>query len=213
MESIKLLNKYIADYVKGFTFTPSENITLEFSDIKADIAVMEYFDGLNRREKAHVILQKGEYKYEFDSVETYNGNTSFFNVTINGRSFILFRKTLYGFTLLDSDTLQEEYEYFPAKVLEGEESFIITDAKSFGNLIIFDGCYWACPYMFFAYDYSQKRFFNLSEEFGVYPEDKIIIKNDTLIISGLNEDEEPLEVTVTQDEIYSLLDQKGTFDF
>ena len=67
--------------------------------------------------------------------------------------------------------------------------------------------------MFFAYDYSKKRFFNLSEEFGVYPEDKITIKNDTLIMSGLNEDEEPLEVAVTQDEIYRFLDQKGTVDF
>ncbi|MEE0061095.1 MAG: hypothetical protein UE295_09745 [Acutalibacteraceae bacterium] len=42
-----MLDKYIADYVKGFTFTPSEHITVEFLDIKADIAVMEYFDGLN----------------------------------------------------------------------------------------------------------------------------------------------------------------------
>lgn len=208
-----MLDKYIADYIKGFTFTPSEHITQEISNIKADIATMEYFDGLNHREKAHVTLQKGELKYEYDSVDTHNWDNNFFNITINERLFLCFRKTLYGFTLLDTDTLLEEYEYFPSKVLNGEESFIITNAKAFGNLIIFDGCYWAGPSMFFAYDYSQKLFLNLSEEFGVYPEDEIIIKNETLILNGLNDDEELIEATVTQNEIYNLLEKKGALEF
>ncbi|MBQ1991317.1 MAG: hypothetical protein II233_00880 [Clostridia bacterium] len=208
-----MLDKYIADYIKGFTFTPSEHITLEISDIKADIATMEYFDGLNHREKAHVTLQKGNLKYEYDSVDMHNWDNNFFNITINERSFLCFRKTLYGFTLLDTATLLEEYEYFPSKVLNGEESFIITDVKTFGNLIIFDGCYWACPTMFFAYDYSQKRFINLSKELGVYPEKEITIKNDTLFLIGLNDDEEEVEATITQNEIYSLLEKKGALDF
>ena len=145
-----MLNKYISEYINGFSFIPCGHISLEICDIKIEIDVMDYKDAFGYREKAHVILQKGNLKYESECVETHNWEYSFFCITLYERKFICFRKTLYGFTLLDTNTLLEEYDYFPAKVLDGKESFIIVDAKSFGNLIIFDGCYWACEYSYFA---------------------------------------------------------------
>ena len=42
---------------------------------------------------------------------------------------------------------------------------------------------------------------------------EITIKNDTLFLIGLNDDEEEVEATITQNEIYSLLEKKGAFDF
>lgn len=209
----QMLTKYITEYVKDLTFYPAEHISQEICGIKAEIDVMEYSDPLRYLEKAHIVLEKGDFKYACECVDAHDWDNLFFCVTQNQRTYLCFRKTLYGFTLLDTNTLLEEYDYFPDRVLDGHESFIMTEARSFGDMIIFDGCYWACPYICFAYDHAKKRFLNLSEAYGSKSQTHFVIKKDKLVLIGSSDRERGKEVAVTQEELCRLFNEKGVLDF
>ena len=185
----------------------------EICGIQIVIDVMVYFDGYNRRQKADVVLKKGEHLYACECVDIHNWDRLFCAITLNNAKYLCFRKTLYGFTLLNADTLVEEYDYFPEKVINKEESFIFGDAASLGNILIFDGCYWADAYVYFAYDCSQKLFLNLSDEFCVYAGNGgIHAEEDKLILTGENEASDYAEVTITREELSCLLKEKGVPD-
>ena len=107
--------------------------------------------------------------------------------------------------------MTEEYEFFPEKVIEEQESFIICDAKMLGDIIIFDGCYWACPYSCVAYDHRSGLFVNISLEYGIGATDiESEIREDVLIIHGMDGD---YSKAVTCDDVRQLLKEKGNTDF
>lgn len=203
-----MINKYIAEYSEDFKYEFSENLNYEICGIIAKVDVWEYNSNYNHREKAHVLLEKGDLKYECDCFDRHRWDNMFYPLNMNGNEYLLFRKTLYGFTLLNTDTLTETYDYFPEIVLNGEESFIIVDAKMLGDVIIFDGCYWACPYVCVAYDPQTELFVNLSDEYGI-THDETIINGDILVWRGMNGNHEKKEITVTADEIQRLLRRQG----
>lgn len=208
-----MIDEYIQSYKDGFIFYHSEHKSYEICGIKVEVDVMKYEDKRNSRRKANVALQKDNLKYECECVDYHDWMNIFSCVTLYERTFLNFRKTLYGFTLLHTDTLLEEYEYFPEGVLNHQESFIIANAKSYGNLIIFDGCYWDGPDAVYVFDYKHKRFLNLSEEFGITWVNTSKIENDILILSGTDVNDEKIEAKVNEDEIYQLLNEKGRLDF
>lgn len=74
--------------------------------------------------------------------------TFLYMFTYRGHDMLMFRKDdLYGYTLLDLDTL-EEYDYFPQIVSDGAgESFIITEALLWNDVLLLFGCYWAGPFL------------------------------------------------------------------
>ncbi len=66
-------------------------------------------------------------------------------LTLRNRNCVLFCRTLYGYTLLDvADMAHPLRDYFPSAVLAGEESFIVCSALPLDDLIVLEGCYWAC---------------------------------------------------------------------
>ena len=132
-----MINQYIAEYSEDFKYEFSEDLNYEICGIIAKVDVWEYNSNYNHREKAHVLLEKGDLKYECDCFDRHRWDNMFYPLNMNGNEYLLFRKTLYGFTLLNTDTLTETYDYFPEIVLNGEESFIIVDAKMLGDVIIF----------------------------------------------------------------------------
>lgn len=175
---------------------------------------MECNNGIDYREKATILLEKGDIRYSCECVDSHDWSNMFHLVTLHHKTYLCFRKTLYGFTLLNVDSLTEEYDYFPETVINGEESFIILGATSFHNIVIFNGCYWACPNSFFAYDHDRKLFLNLSDELGICTDDgKLQAEEDTLVLTGENENGKNVEVTVTLEELCRLLKEKGTHDF
>lgn len=203
-----MINKYIAEYSEDFKYEFSESLNYEICGIIAKVDVWEYNSNYNHREKAHVLLEKGDLKYECDCFDRHRWDNMFYPLNMNGNAYLLFRKTLYGFTLLNTDTLTETCDYFPEIVLNGEESFIIVDAKMLGNVIIFDGCYWACPYACVAYDPQAKLFVNLSEEYGI-ADDETIINEDILVLRGTDCNWDKKEAVISKDEIQLLLNSKG----
>lgn len=208
MNNAEMINKYIAEYSEDFKYEFSESLTYEICGISVKVDVWEYNSNYNYREKAHVLLEKGDLKYECECIDRHGWDNMFYPLNINGKSYLCFRKTLYGFTFLDSETLVEEYDFFPEKVLGGEESFIIVDAKMLGDIIIFDGCYWACPYACIAYDHRAGVFVNLSEEYGI-TDDEAVIYDDVLVLRGSDCNDNKKEATVSIDEIRLLLKNKG----
>jgi hypothetical protein len=205
--------KYIHEYSKGFHFVFSEHLSKRVFDIEIEIEMFEYCAPDSHREKAHVILKKGDLMYECDFCDEHDYETDFYPIILNGRRFICFRKTLYGFTLINADTLSIEYEYFPESVTRGEESFIITDVKQLDNLLIFEGCYWACPYECFVFDYDKKLFLNVSKLYGLFSLEKTELRDGKLVIYATDEIGAEKQITVSKQAFIDGIEKHGKKDF
>jgi hypothetical protein len=114
---------------------------------------------------------------------------------------LCFRKTLYGFTLLDAETLTEEYEYFPEAVLLGDESFIITKVMQLDELLLFAGCYWACPYACFVFDHQTKQFWNVSTACHIVDCDEIRLQDKKVRLLGKDKNGLPVEAILSQKDL------------
>lgn len=210
---VTVVNKYICLYLEGLSFEFVQHISREICGVSIEMDIWEHDDAGNYREKANVVFRKDGLKYTCTCVDTHNWEDCFYSITYHGIEYICFRKTLYGFTLLNAATLEEEFDYFPTEVLEGQESYIVVDAKSFADLIVFDGCYWAGPYVYYTYDHEKKRFLDLSEAYDFTSENKMEVMGDALVLTGTNQDDEVVKLSLTKEKIYHLLDEKGTPDF
>ena len=202
-----MIEEYIKIFCDGWAFEPYERRTAEIGGVTVESEVMIYSEGIHRRTKSHVIFKKSDKIYECDCVDLEIPFLSL--ITVEGKPCICFSKCLYGFTLLNVDSLEVEYEYFPEKVLNGEESFIITEAKNFGRLLILDGCYWACPYMVFAYDHNSRRFLPLSDRLGMMFDVNAVIDNQTLIVTGRDMNDAEISVTLTEQEVINMINESG----
>jgi hypothetical protein len=203
---------YITQYEKNYTFTETEREESELLGVKITVILYEYDTDTEHRDRAEIFLEKDGLRYRCEGIE--RPRWDFFPVTVEGRSCILFSKTLYGFTLLDAETLTEITDFFPEKVMIGEESFIITHAQSFGKYLILDGCYWGAPYEFAALDPAQMRFVSLTEAYGVFAGDHTArIQGDELLLKGENLEHKPAEITVSASDLDRLMTERGTTDF
>lgn len=69
----------------------------------------------------------------------------------DGRRYLVFRRELYGYSVLDPDALEAFHfvpgECFPEEGAPFQESFIWTgvDYAPGSNLLAASGCYWGCP--------------------------------------------------------------------
>ena len=64
-----MINKYISDYCNGFDFVFKEHISSIIDGINIEADVFEHNDRFNFRTKAHFVLTKGKYSYEYDAVD------------------------------------------------------------------------------------------------------------------------------------------------
>lgn len=206
-----MVEKYIKEYCKGFDFKPCEKRLEEICGITVESELFLYQEGINRRTRSHVTFKKDSLVYECDCVDIVFPRLSL--ITLSDKKYLCFSRCLYGFELLNIDTLQIEYEYFPQKVLNNEESFVVAEARNFGALIIFDGCYWAYPYGIYAYDHSSKSFFDLSGEYGLIYDVEGVISDEFLTLTGCSENNEPIKIQFTEQEVRELITQKGSKDF
>jgi hypothetical protein len=75
----------------------------------------------------------------------------------NGKYYLIFSTDLYGYSLLDLSNYQI-YNYVPEEsLIQGNETFIWTDTLycKKNNIIAVDGCFWACPFSTYFYDFSE----------------------------------------------------------
>lgn len=210
---MNLTEKYISEYIIDFEFDFSEHISQKIFDVEIDIDIFEYKAQRNYREKAFVTFKRGNLIYQCDFCDEHNYESCFYPVTLNGSNFICFRKTLYGFTLMNADTLDIEYEYFPEKIFDGEESFIITDVKQLDNLLIFEGCYWAWPYECFAFDFANKLFLNVSRMCDLFSLDKTVLQNNQLLIYSTDANDTKKQITLSKQDLILGIREHGKMNF
>ncbi len=210
---MNLTDKYILEYTENFVFNFVEHLSKRIFDVEIDIDIFKYKDQRNYREKAVTTFKKGDLIYQCDFCDSHDYENGFYPIIFDGQRFICFRKTLYGFTFVNADTLSVEYEYFPESVIHGEESFIITDVKQLDDLLIFEGCYWACPYECFAFDYKTKLFLNVSKMCDIFSLEKTVLQNDELVIHGTDENNSVKQITVSKQKIIIGINEHGKTDF
>ena len=206
------LQRYIDLYKEGADLTDSETDRFHVCGTEITVTLYEYDTESEHRDRAEILLEKDGLRYECEGIE--RPRWDFYPVTVDGCPCILFSKTLYGFTLLDAETLTEITDFFPEKVMIGEESFIITNAQSFGKYLILDGCYWGASYEFAALDPAQMRFVSLTEAYGILAGDHTArIQGDELLLKGENLERKPAEITVSASDLDRLMTERGTTDF
>ena len=73
----------------------------------------------------------------------------------NGREYLIFRRELYGYSVLDLHS-GEEFHFVPRAMLEGRETFIWTGVcyNPENNILAVSGCFWACPWGTLLLDFS-----------------------------------------------------------
>lgn len=75
----------------------------------------------------------------------------------NGKYYLIFSIDLYGYSLLNMSNYQI-YHYIPEESFkQGKETFIWTDTFycKKNNIIAVDGCFWACPFSTYFYDFTE----------------------------------------------------------
>lgn len=203
---------YLTQYKANYTFTETERQQSEVCGVRITVTFYEYDTEAEHRDRAEILMEKGGLRYGCEGIE--RSHWDFFPVTVEGRPYILFSKTLYGFTLIDPDTLTEAFDYFPHKVYGGEESLIITHAKTFGRYLIFEGCYWGCDYIYAAYDPATRCFVDLSRAYGILPGDHHArVWGGCLHLLGDTPDQETYEVKIKETDISALMTERGITDF
>ena len=203
---------YLTQYRANYTFAETERQQSDVYGVRITVTLYEYDTEAEHRDRAEILMEKDGLRYRCEGIE--RAHWDFFPVTVEGRPYIFFSKTLYGFTLIDPDTLTEAYDYFPEKVYDGEEAFIITDAKPFGRYLIFEGCYWGCDYIYAAYDPATHRFVDLSRAYGILSGDHHArVWGGCLHLLGDTPGRETYEVKIKEADISSLMTERGTTDF
>ena len=135
--------------------------------------------------------------------------TFFYFYTRQDNDYLMFRKDdLYGYTILNLNTLNE-HNYFPDVVLNREqERFIIVEATLWNDILLLYGCYWAFPYMYFVLDLNTYKTHLLSQR---ATEEKTEIQNDKLTLH-FYDDEQPKTQTYSYENLEKLLKESKTYD-
>lgn len=180
--------------------------------VKIEVEAHDYMraDLSGHGQLSRVTFTKGELSY---TCQCCDDPTGFFPVLLAGKWYICFRRSLYGFVLLDCETLSAEYEYFPEGVLHDQESFIVCSARQIESLLVFGGCYWACPDECFVFDYEAKRFLRLSTLYPQFSFEREEVGGQTLILHGEDQNGEKQQISLSKDELLAALETHGTEDF
>jgi hypothetical protein len=120
----------------------------------------------------------------------------------NGKDYLVYRKDLYGYSVYDVAD-RKNADYFPKESLDGGETFIWCSVKycAVNDVLAVDGCYWACPYGFMFYDfsnpmelplklYTDEYYYNLEAEAAEFNE------RGECVLTVINDDEKKERITV-----------------
>ena len=142
----KEYNEYVDDYFNNWlndcVHTDTENIEYNWKHCKMLLEQHNY----ENKEK-HKSGQKVFLKIFLNDKEIYSclcsEITFAYKYNHNNDDYLIFNKHLYGYTILNLNTL-EEYNYFPSDITDHkDEALIITNVDKYESILILQGCYWA----------------------------------------------------------------------
>ena len=107
------------------------------------------------RGSENTILRDGNQIYSFRNLENSGEFCKLIHHS-NGNDYLLFRRDLYGYSVLNLSTL-EDFHYYPAcNVGNSKETFIWCDPiyNPHNDLLAVYGCYWGWPYTLILADFT-----------------------------------------------------------
>ncbi len=136
--------------------------------------------------------------------------TFFYFYTITDTDYLIFRKDdLYGYTILNLNSIKE-YNYFPDVVLNREqESFIIVEARLWNEILLLFGCHWGCPYIYYLIETHTYKTHMLCRRDT--DESKTLITDNKLTIY-YDDGAKPENETFDYDELVKILKNSDSYD-
>lgn len=114
---------------------------------------------LDKAIEYHLLDPKGEIKYKWVNLDPQVPQVELITHS-NGNEYLIYHINLYGISVFNLNTLTN-YDYYPERSFpfdkeDFKESFIWTNTfyHSDSNLIVFFGCFWACPYTGMIADFT-----------------------------------------------------------
>jgi len=144
-----------------------------------------------------------------------------------GKKYAFFKKDLYGYVILNLES-GEEYGYFPSDVLypeplkEGEkpslknfgEAFIITSAVILNDILILEGCYWACPYEYRLLSLNDYKTYPLSRKAKISDtiDNGLTVKDNKILARAYDENNKEKTYEFTYSGLAQRLKRSKTYD-
>ncbi|GHU53385.1 hypothetical protein AGMMS49975_11280 [Clostridia bacterium] len=149
---------YVADFFRGEeTIKVSGKYSLRMKQYASDNAIPKY-QGYLRGNEIQLIDEYGKSRYSYRSSETV---CAVFTHQ-NGAEYFVFKQELYGYSVLDLETMRE-FHYIPKESFPFKsETFILCNFhyNKANNIMASEGCYWACPYSVALIDFSSPMTFS-----------------------------------------------------
>lgn len=202
--------RYIKEYKDRFAFTPADSYSFTVCGIDVEVKTYVYEEGFRRSEMAEVALKRGEKEYSFECVDGRDSRRMFHETELDGRKKLIFARALYGFSVIDAESF-EVYDYFPESLDEGDESFIVTSAKSHGGFVVFYGTYWAFGDDFlYVSDTKFNKFLMFRGEDSV---DLSVLSDGKILIEIRDEGGKKTDIVLSETELLEKISKEGTSEF
>ena len=182
-------NCYRKEYLSSCEFekTGEENITL--NQLEATIESFECNYNISgfcgyKEKTITTIIDLYHKKHIYECIDEFFPPYEF---SYNGSEYLIFRKSLYGYTILDLNHFTE-VNYFPSDVINGKEAFIICEVKILKDLLILGGGFWACPYECYVLSLETFEIADISELFHIadIADNGINVLNEVLVLTEAN---------------------------
>ena len=144
-----------------------ESIPLNGGEYRADVfnhSQILIDNNIKRHHGAALIIVFDKNDREISRIKAIEEDRVFIDLIHhqNGRKYLIYRQDLYGYSVMDVES-GETVDFIPkssfvpigGKRIE-METFIWCESKycKTNNLLVVYGCYWACPFCFEFYDFS-----------------------------------------------------------
>lgn len=204
--------RYIKDYPTDLDFVKDDEEYFTFGNVRAKA---EHFDctftyngcDCQVEKTVFTVTDENGTDHVYECIDTFMRPYYF---EYNGAAYIIFRKTLYGYTILNLTDFSE-VNYFPSDVLNSGEAFITCEAKLFVGALVLFGCYWGGPYVCYALDLKTFKTVDLSGALGMedVADNGVTVSGDVLTLVDGNTDK---SYSIRYDELTRLIVEKGSED-
>jgi len=157
-----------AEYYQNQLFAPEYFVDEEHRIIDDDISVLErnyardrFLDDYSGYPYVYhisgsesIVFEKGAEIFSFKTVH-FGRNVQAPITHQDGKKYLIFKKDMYGHSVLDLAS-KEVFDYFPAESFHEGETFIWCSIhyNPLNNIMAVEGCYWAAPYSIVLVDFS-----------------------------------------------------------
>lgn len=182
--------RYIEEYLSDLVFEKKKEENARYGGLDAKLEFFECsFDNGGcpcHAERTVMTIEDGRGDHVYECIDAFMPPCEF---EYGGEEYVVFRRTLYGYTILNLTDFSER-NYFPSDVAEGKEAFIMCEATRFCGMLLLFGCFWAGPYMCYALDLETLDVLNLSGALGMedVADNGIRASGDTLVLTDGNTD-------------------------